>query len=467
MGIVSYADQTKETFYHINWETMFSKLGSPKFRRSFSEIKNEEVFQRCRGHFERRIEVKGIGWIGVRETASIVEDYATLGIRSEVLLTKLGDDARRIVQEGNTQEITYCLHALICFDIRENELLKAVDAQDIVMKLVREGTVKCIAHTIWILATLGHQAPNLARAIDIPEVVMKLVKEEPVQDVANAIWALATLDHQAKDPPTSWPNSAQACTLARAIDSEEVVTRIVREGKPQEISNTLRAMATLGHKAPTLAGAINSDYVVDMYAKEGTMQAFSYSIWAMSKLKYDCPRLVEALVVRGGEIIGTGTNQEISNTAFALADLGYFNKEVFEQIGMNADIVAKGNTKDVANTLWAFGISGIMAKLEESVSMLWDEAMERPVEEFEYEDWKQLGVARLFAMTEGIYLEIVDDNGRWDMMEMTAMDADEDVNNLEREIAHDLTRFGFSGFETEASPFDDGEGGSLMEIGIA
>ena len=106
---------------------MFSTLAK-NFRRLLSAIKNDRVFNRVRGGFERRVEGQGIGWIGVEETASIVYAYVTMGIRFKVLSTKLGDDARRIVQERNDLEITYCVHALVCFDIRKKKFLNAVDA---------------------------------------------------------------------------------------------------------------------------------------------------------------------------------------------------------------------------------------------------------------------------------------------------------------------------------------------------
>eukprot|EP00520_Triparma_pacifica_P015110 CAMPEP_0118643390 /NCGR_PEP_ID=MMETSP0785-20121206/6366_1 /TAXON_ID=91992 /ORGANISM="Bolidomonas pacifica, Strain CCMP 1866" /LENGTH=675 /DNA_ID=CAMNT_0006535051 /DNA_START=153 /DNA_END=2176 /DNA_ORIENTATION=+ len=533
-GLVQYVDETKNEFNDVNWATMFSKLG--RMRREARAIKNDKVFNRVRGDFEKRLEDGGMGWLGIREAANVIHAHGVMGIRSKVVFKSLVDDTKRIVEEGDAHTISNCAYALARLGIRGNDFIQTLESEDIVKKLVREGKPQAIANTIWAMATLGNQAPTLARAIDTNEVAMKIVREGQPQAISNTIWALATLGHRAptlaraidgnevvikivrEGKPqnianTIWamatfgyqaPNLARAIdseevvmrivregrpqhmantiwamatlgvrapTLARAIDSEEVVMRIVREGKPQAISNTIWAMATLGVQAPALARAINSVATMDNFTKEANMQHFSNSIWAMNQLKYDCPRLVQAFAVTARELMGTAHSQGISNTAFGLSYLGYFNEEIFEQIGKHADIVANGSKQDIANTLWAFGISGFTAKHEETVKMLWDDVMKRPVTQFSSEAWSQLEIARLFARSEGVDLEVIDDDGRGgsrrEIMENAANVDDKPATRFERNIANDLARFGFSGFETEVSPFDNGEGGKLLKIDIA
>ena len=71
-------------------------------------------------------------------------------------------------------------------------------------------------------------------AIESEDVVMKLVREGKPQEIANIIWAMARLGHEAP-------------SLARAIESKEVVTKLMRKGNSQDIANIIWAMATLGH----------------------------------------------------------------------------------------------------------------------------------------------------------------------------------------------------------------------------
>jgi len=493
--LVQYVDETKNEFNDVNWATMFSKLG--RMRREARAIKNDKVFNRVRGDFEKRLEDGGMGWLGIREAANVIHAHGVMGIRSKVVFKSLVDDTKRIVEEGDAHTISNCAYALARLGIRGNDFIQTLESEDIVKKLVREGKPQAIANTIWAMATLGNQAPTLARAIDTNEVAMKIVREGQPQAISNTIWALATLGHRAptlaraidgnevvikivrEGKPQNIANTIwamatfgyQAPNLARAIDSEEVVMRIVREGRPQHMANTIWAMATLGVQAPALARAINSVATMDNFTKEANMQHFSNSIWAMNQLKYDCPRLVQAFAVTARELMGTAHSQGISNTAFGLSYLGYFNEEIFEQIGKHADIVANGSKQDIANTLWAFGISGFTAKHEETVKMLWDDVMKRPVTQFSSEAWSQLEIARLFARSEGVDLEVIDDDGRGgsrrEIMENAANVDDKPATRFERNIANDLARFGFSGFETEVSPFDNGEGGKLLKIDIA
>lgn len=110
------------------------------------------------------------------------------------------------------------------------------------------------------------------------------------------------------------------------------------------------------------------------------------------------------------------------------------------------------------------------AKHERGVRVMWDEAMKRPVSKYSKEHWTQLAIARLFAKSEGVNLEVVDDDGVGGSRKnsiSTAMDA-EPMTKFESDIiANDLRRYGFTGFERQVSPFDNGEGGNLLKIQFA
>ncbi|GMI49153.1 hypothetical protein TrCOL_g7717 [Triparma columacea] len=496
-GLVKYADEKRNEFDDVNWATMWSKLG--RMRREARVIKNDKMFNRVRKDFERRVKDDGMGWLGVREVANVVHAYAVMSIRGSAFVEAVEskDVVTKIMREGNPQQIANTIWAMARMGHEAPTLAGAIDSDKVVTYLMRKGNSQDIANIIWAMATLGHEAPTLARAIESEEVVTYLMREGKPQAIANIIWAMARLGHEAPSlaraiesekvvmklvsegkpqniANTIWAMATlghKAPTLARAIESKEVVTKLVSEGNSQALANTIWAMATLGHEAPSLARAIDSKEVVTKLMREGTPQAIANTIWAMSKLKYDCPRLVHALAVSGWEIMGSCTGQDISNTAFGLADLGYFNEMIFEQIGKHVNVVIGGSNQHICNTLWAFGISGLIAKHEETVRILWDEAMKRPPTEFKSENWTQLEIARLFARSEGVHLEVVDNDGRGgnrsDMMERAAKTIDNPATRFERDIANDLKRFGFSGFETEVTPFDNREGGNLLKIDIA
>ena len=104
------------------------------------------------------------------------------------------------------------------------------------------------------------------------------------------------------------------------------------------------------------------------------MQDFSNAVWAMSKLRYECPRLVRLLEERVETLMRTGTSREISDTALGLTTIGCFSEIIFDNIGANHGVVtAAGDSNEIYNTLWAFGISGTVARNEAAVRKLWEE----------------------------------------------------------------------------------------------
>jgi len=57
--------------------------------------------------------------------------------------------------------------------------------------------------------------------------------------------------------------------LAGFINREHIAQKLTREGKPQEMLNTLWAMSSLGYSAKSLADAINREDVSEWLVREG------------------------------------------------------------------------------------------------------------------------------------------------------------------------------------------------------
>ncbi|GMH50254.1 hypothetical protein TrRE_jg12323 [Triparma retinervis] len=260
------------------------------------------------------------------------------------------------------------------------------------------------------MATLQHDAPVLVKAIDRKEVVERLVREGKPQEIANTIWAMATLQHDAP-------------MLAKAIDRKEVVEILVREGKPQNIANTIWAMATLQHDAPIMAKAIDRKEVVERLVREGKPQEIANTIWAMATLQHDAPMLAKAID----------------------------SKEVVERI------VREETLQNIANTIWSFGVLGLVRENEDSVRLLWDDSMRRQLGNFGDEALRQFELTRLYAKSEGVEL----------MTRSARRVTIGSPSRFENDTARELEKFGFGGFEREVSPFEGDEGGELLKIDIA
>eukprot|EP00187_Rhodella_violacea_P006841 CAMPEP_0174902780 /NCGR_PEP_ID=MMETSP0167-20121228/39846_1 /TAXON_ID=38298 /ORGANISM="Rhodella maculata, Strain CCMP736" /LENGTH=296 /DNA_ID=CAMNT_0016144899 /DNA_START=44 /DNA_END=934 /DNA_ORIENTATION=+ len=191
-------------------------------------------------------------------------------------------------------------------------------------------------------------------------------------------------------------------------------------------------------------------------------------MWAMARLKYECPALAKAVGERPGVVMANGTTQNVANTVYAFADLGYFAEAVFEELARHAErIAAQGIGQDIANILWALGIAGMVARHERTVRIFWDEAMSRPAVDFLHIQWSMLLLARLFAKSEGVELQVPRGSEQEKMLKKGASKSTESSERFERAVAKELSRCGFDGFEMEVPPFEAGAGGELMKVDIA
>ena len=104
---------------------------------------------------------------------------------------------------------------------------------------------------------------------------------------------------------------------------------------------------------------------------------------------------------------------------------------------------------------------------EETVKLLWDETMKRPLQDFTRYSWTTLEIARLFAKAEGISL-VVEDKKKIDMITKACKHASHNEKYIFFDIvARDLRTFGYQGFVREVSPFKAEGGGDLLKIDLA
>ena len=165
-------------------------------------------------------------------------------------------------------------------------------------------------------------------------------------------------------------------------------------------------------------------------------------------------------------IIRNGNSQAVSNIVHALADLGYFEKRVFDAVAGQAERVAReGKEQALSNILWSLAVAGKMNENERAVEVLWKEANRRDEGRFGETSWQQLKIASLFAGYEGMKLEAVVGHQR--KMGEAALLTTAGSERFEEDIAKELEQFGFTGFKREVSPFTRDEGGELLKIDIA
>ena len=71
-----------------------------------------------------------------------------------------------------------------------------------------------------------------------------------------------------------------------------------------------------------------------------------------------------------------GTPQNVANTAWACATLGYEAPFLFDQLDRHLDrLLEKWNSQNIANTCYAIAILGLSKESEASLAKLWDRAI--------------------------------------------------------------------------------------------
>jgi hypothetical protein len=163
------------------------------------------------------------------------------------------------------------------------------------------------------------------------------------QEISNTAWAFATLN-------------IPAPSLFKNID--EHAFSLVENGAPQEISNTAWAFATLNVPAPSLFK--NIDERASRFVEKGTPQAIANTAWAFATLNTPAPSLFKMIEERASSLVESGAPQAVANTAWALAVLSHDAPAFFAAIDSRSDhILDAGNPQNIANIAWGFAELGI------------------------------------------------------------------------------------------------------------
>ena len=118
--------------------------------------------------------------------------------------------------------------------------------------------------------------------------------------------------------------------------------------------------------------------VVQKLVQQGKVQNISITIWAMATMKVECPGLVNVIEGDAERIMRDGNSEVVSNIACALADLGYFEKGVFDAVAGQVEKVAReGNEQHLCNILWSLAVAWRMKENERAVEVLWKEVNRR------------------------------------------------------------------------------------------
>ena len=374
-GILLLFEQEGGNFSNVNYATAMVQLG-----RSRTIDRSDPSFQAFLNSLWTKINVNGLSWIGVRQTANIVHAIGKLKLRNQgasdvldwiarediakefvhgkveradaqnmantvwafanlqkqapMLLANIEDRSDWLVQNGEPQHVANTVWAFATLKTEAPILLSAIEARS--DWLVQNGTPQCVANTVWAFATLQTEAPLLMAQIETRS--DWLVRNGTPQAVANTAWAFAVLKTKA---PMLWS----------AIDARS--DWLVQNGTPQSVSNTVWALATLRAEAPKFLAAIGAR--ADWLIQNSTPQGIANTAWALGALKTKAPNILTAIEARSDWLVENGTPQSVSNTVWALATLLTEPPTLLAAIEAKADwLVYNAKPQEISNTVWAF-----------------------------------------------------------------------------------------------------------------
>ena len=173
-------------------------------------------------------------------------------------------------------------------------------------------------------------------------------------------------------------------------------------------------------------------------------------------------------------LVMTGGPQEIANSAFAFAQVGYKPEIFFEELkGETERFVNAANSQEVCNLVWAIAVLGLSAEQESSMRTLWNRALAFKKGEISDAGLGQLYQTMLYAWADGVDIGgFGEEMGERVLLATKRSDSTRkgrkgiSQTRYEKDFSRLLTRMGFE-HETEVSPMDNENSGGFLAIDFA
>ncbi|KAL0032386.1 hypothetical protein WJX79_008625 [Trebouxia sp. C0005] len=275
--------------------------------------------------------------------SNTVWGFSKLEVVHERLLDAVAAIALRKLQAFNGQNIANTVWAYANLGYDPGALMDAV-AQCSEYRM-QEFSPQNISNILWAYAKLGKLHPELMEAAALHS--RALMTTFQPQSIANMIWAYATLAHS----PLS-----DFLTLLCGHALHELPNF-----SPQNISNTIWALATLKHTNRALMQAVEVEVTARLGIPEEAIkfsrQHLANSLWALATLELlPSGRLLAAVAEAMKERASDCNPQEISNTVWAFAKLGFYSEGMMDRFASEAEgRIQEFSQQNLANMAWAFG----------------------------------------------------------------------------------------------------------------
>jgi hypothetical protein len=150
---------------------------------------------------------------------------------------------------------------------------------------------------------------------------------------------------------------------------DDLATDLVNKGvtwiEVRQLANILHAIGKLQIKstpALSILRWVSTTKVSRTIVEEGKPQEVANTAWSFATLGFKAPKLFDAIEHRADWLVEEGNPQDVANTVWSFATLGLKAPKLFGAIEHRADwLLVKGNHQDIANTAWSFATLGFKA----------------------------------------------------------------------------------------------------------
>eukprot|EP00536_Pseudo-nitzschia_multiseries_P003502 jgi/Psemu1/64177/estExt_Genemark1.C_540102 len=202
---------------------------------------------------------------------------------------------------------------------------------------------------LWVLAKsgtdLGHEEELLPFVNDMMDNEPGFLERFKPQELSNSVWAAATII--SKRPQAAKGAASDAALGILRHTSRELVRRKGEGYKTQELANSAWAMATLGFGIRKSTASVTKDCHL----------THTYTYLASDDLEGDRALMEEAIKItleKTKQNLSRFTSQELNNLCWVMARLDEKDEELVKMIGIELANPRKSvNSQDLSTSLWS------------------------------------------------------------------------------------------------------------------
>ncbi|KAK9861764.1 hypothetical protein WJX84_008936 [Apatococcus fuscideae] len=297
---------------------------------------------------------KKLSEFNAQNIANLIWAFANLAQSEDrsMLLPLLDGAARAAEKEMNSFSPQNAANTIWAFAKLEHpvpSLMQGIAAH--AERCINDYQPQSVANLVWALATLQNEpSPSFLEAV--AGHFESNLKDYSPQNLANTIWALATIKHANKgllDVVAHEVAHRLKLTQGRPLPTDNSSSSMFTR---QHLANMLWAYATLEtHPGLSMLSLATSDLA--KMAPTCNPQELSNTVWALAKLGHYDAEFLEIVAGEAERRITEFSQQNLANTAWAFSKLSHFKVSLLDSIAKQAITVIEDlSLQHITNIMW-------------------------------------------------------------------------------------------------------------------